>query len=189
LCKGWLILFKELLEGGSDLHAVSKSHKTPLLSVVDSCLDFDSSIDNIDKSISIKLTRRITPWLRTLKEVGVNLSSYGRKEKELIQSLSLQTYFEPYNGWNIPISNVHPGLNIPISVVHLECNIPIHDVHLSGFEYGPEPEDWKFWVYETIDEYAGDFWYMIENPWETDGRRLDRLIWNYRYCLYFLFLI
>lgn len=33
---------------------------------------------------------------------------------------------------------------------------------LLNFQYGRSPTDWKFWWREPSDEFAGDFWWMVE---------------------------
>ncbi|KAI9692629.1 MAG: hypothetical protein M1820_009506 [Bogoriella megaspora] len=33
-----------------------------------------------------------------------------------------------------------------------------------GFERGSKPEDWRLWLSNALDEWAGDFWDMIEHP-------------------------
>jgi len=37
---------------------------------------------------------------------------------------------------------------------------------LIGFSYGPSPGDWQFWGSQPTDVFAGDFWKMMESPWE-----------------------
>ncbi|RYP07837.1 hypothetical protein DL765_008990 [Monosporascus sp. GIB2] len=32
------------------------------------------------------------------------------------------------------------------------------------YKYGPEPEDWDVYWSEPTDEFAGDFWELVENP-------------------------
>ncbi|KAK2754504.1 hypothetical protein FQN54_006905 [Arachnomyces sp. PD_36] len=36
-------------------------------------------------------------------------------------------------------------------------------VRLIGFSYGPNPDDWYCWFSTFRDEYAGEFWNMVEN--------------------------
>jgi hypothetical protein len=36
--------------------------------------------------------------------------------------------------------------------------------HIINLTYGPEPEDWQIWFSWPLDEWAGEFWHMVENP-------------------------
>jgi len=38
---------------------------------------------------------------------------------------------------------------------------------LVAFTYGTSIHDWRFWGSETTDIYAGEFWHMMEHPWES----------------------
>lgn len=37
-------------------------------------------------------------------------------------------------------------------------------IRLIGFEYGEKVEDWRFWLSDDFDEWAAEFWDMIEHP-------------------------
>lgn len=36
--------------------------------------------------------------------------------------------------------------------------------HTADFEYGPRVEDWCIWLSNPFDEWADDFWNLIEDP-------------------------
>lgn len=36
-------------------------------------------------------------------------------------------------------------------------------IRLIGFSYGPSPEDWHCWYSNLRDEFASEFWEMVEN--------------------------
>jgi hypothetical protein len=55
---------------------------------------------------------------------------------------------------------------------------------LINLHYGARPGDWIFWLSEQTDEYAGDFWSMIEDPLELDEEDRPMVLkmpgsWNY----------
>ena len=78
-------------------------------------------------------------WLEDLQSCGVDLLEYGKKEKEL------HGHYTEVLGDCRSYSN--------------GCTL-----RLVGFTYGASPEDWKVWFSEPTDEYAGDFWWLVEQP-------------------------
>jgi len=144
------MLLKDFVAGGSDLHAATKSKKTPLLAAVESLLG-----GRVELSSSY-LTKLMMPWLCSLEQAGVNLSSYGRKEKALIESgrLKVDFIFE----YDLHIKEYWGNSSI----------VPM-SLHLIGFEYGPKPDNWKFWISDPTDEFVGDFWHLIGDTWEVMG--------------------
>lgn len=87
-------------------------------------------------------------YLHNLKEAGVDLVSYGRKEKKLHRQLTWKP-FVCYGLWDA-------------------IDSPTIEHDLVGFTYGPSPDDWTVWLSEPTDVFAGDFWTMIESPWEPE---------------------
>lgn len=37
-------------------------------------------------------------------------------------------------------------------------------IYLSNFNFSGSPNEWKFRWSQTTDMFAGEFWFMIENP-------------------------
>ncbi|KAK1688432.1 hypothetical protein BDP55DRAFT_655910 [Colletotrichum godetiae] len=87
-------------------------------------------------------------WLEDMQTSSIDLDEYGRREMEVfkrdallqerrlrIRSTRDDGYYESY-----------PGMR------------------LTSFTYGPEPEDWKLVWSPEAEEYAGEFWDLIENP-------------------------
>ncbi|KAI1209621.1 uncharacterized protein F4807DRAFT_460370 [Annulohypoxylon truncatum] len=80
-------------------------------------------------------------WLEVLKRAGIDLDVYGYREHEIFVKndqhfFDLRSYFQP----------------------------SFSAFYLVDFKFGPEPEDWEFYWAEPTDEFAGDFWDLIENP-------------------------
>ncbi|RYP55718.1 hypothetical protein DL771_012459 [Monosporascus sp. 5C6A] len=88
-----------------------------------------------------------------LKAAGIDVTRYGRCEMELLRDAALTRDFVPCRiyhqkyPWKAP-DPVWRG-------------VPIR---LMGYKYGPEPEDWDVYWSEPTDEFAGDFWGLVENP-------------------------
>ncbi|OTA87357.1 hypothetical protein M434DRAFT_35401 [Hypoxylon sp. CO27-5] len=82
----------------------------------------------------------LTVWLEALKQAGVDLNAYGRCEREIFAYNEFIHYFG--------------------RVFH-DCDL---SSYLVDFSYGPEPDDWKLYWREPSDEFAGDFWKLIEDP-------------------------
>ncbi|KAI1453100.1 hypothetical protein F4805DRAFT_388003 [Annulohypoxylon moriforme] len=127
-----------------DLHIRHRQYlspaKTPFMSVVGGiCRIFDTSFSNVQSGLPS--IRCLYPWLKALKIAGVDLNTYGHREHEIF--IDDDHYFRaPYMGrYRDPIM-----------------------LHLVGFKFGSEPEDWEFYWAEPTDEFAGDFWNLIENP-------------------------
>lgn len=81
-------------------------------------------------------------WLQSMQRAGADLVEYGRFEKSLLNGPHLRwTTFSGYGD-----------------------SLVIREVYIVNITYGPEPEDWHVWYAWTLDEWAGEFWHMVENP-------------------------
>lgn len=89
-------------------------------------------------------SRVLVVWLEVVKLAGIDLDVYGRCEHELFIT-STRRFNIIYNPWEI-------------------WGLPFSELYLIGFKFGPEPKDWDFYWAEPTDEFAGDFWDMVENP-------------------------
>ncbi len=97
-------------------------------------------------------------------DVGIDLIHYGALEslavqerrsidQERIPECACSIYYDSHS-WPRECKRTN------------ECRSPIRLINL---HYGAQPEDWSFWLSEQTDEFAGDFWSMIENPLKFDG--------------------
>ncbi|RYP11636.1 hypothetical protein DL767_011113 [Monosporascus sp. MG133] len=84
-----------------------------------------------------------------LKAAGINVTEYGRREMELLRDTALTRDFV--------FSRRYPQ-KVPGPVWRG------FSIRLMGYKYGPEPEDWDVYWSEPTDEFAGDFWELVENP-------------------------
>lgn len=139
---------RELVTNGADLHAVltiedtkgEKRSETPFLRFfMGGNKRFWGSCPR-DPS---RFEELVKIWLEDLDTCGVNLLEYGRKEKALHDEFPMQDFmgdcFKDYH---------------------------YHEIkwHLISFSFGTSVSDWRIWVSEPSDGYAGDFWSMIEPP-------------------------
>jgi hypothetical protein len=152
LCR-LLMLLKDLVTGGSDLHALIRwgyrGWATPLTGMLHwfdvvrhyaqisrAQWGFWWSPDDVPLSQPrCKLPTPVRAWLELLQNTGVDLTEYGEKEKHLhdigrVNKLFIDTEYQ---------------------------------VRLISFTYGPSPDDWEFCFVE-LDDYFADFWYMVDHP-------------------------
>lgn len=92
--------------------------------------------------------KAIFAWLDDLYVSRIDLQVYGENEKDhfLHQEVSRCEGY-PLNG---------------MTYSYLDSD-HIYNVRLINFHYGRFPTDWKFWWSETSDEFAGDFWSLLES--------------------------
>ncbi|TGO43148.1 hypothetical protein BHYA_0003g01020 [Botrytis hyacinthi] len=77
-------------------------------------------------------------WLGFLVNLNVDLNTYGEVESSIYKKKKMAQELDAFRAKLLE--------------------------KVLGFKYGPRIEDWDLWVIERTDEYAGDFWTLIENP-------------------------
>jgi len=87
-------------------------------------------------------------WLSTLSDSGINLTEYGQAERSTWSSVDYSLRFRINDQWD-PFSDYYFGQR-----------------RLISFDYGPSPKNWKLWENEPTDEFAGDFWLMLDRKEE-----------------------
>ena len=96
------------------------------------------------------LTICVRLFLESASEAGIDLEEYGRRESEL-----LVPYVSYYRGRKI---SPQPQVNR----------------YLVSIKDGPRPEDWDFTWDLLVEEFAGEFWEMLENqPLHIPGAWVD----------------
>ncbi|KAF7534521.1 hypothetical protein G7054_g6189 [Neopestalotiopsis clavispora] len=97
-------------------------------------------------------------WLNILRNAGVDLKEYGKKEAGLFISQSVSE--KPVTMYDVTfgdrLSRIHGG----------DAWGAKFEVNLIGFQYGAEVDDWKLWWSEPSDVFAGDFWKLVESPYQ-----------------------
>jgi len=147
-----LRLIRDLVKGGSELHALTDLRATPMHKVIEGYLNGASVDIFIYHECLNQMAREARPtplrtWLKQLKDSGVDLVKYGKKEHRFLEcsySNSEWWYWEHWRRkrWEYVRSNLR----------------------LINFTYGPEPGDWKFWFAPIMKDYFLDFWEMINHP-------------------------
>ncbi|EXV06041.1 ankyrin repeat protein [Metarhizium robertsii] len=96
------------------------------------------------------LIRVVRLFLESASEAAIDLEEYGRRESEL-----LVPYDSYYRNW--PDFITTPSTPYLVSI-----------------KYGPRPEDWDFTWDLLVEEFAGEFWEMLENqPLHIPGAWVD----------------
>lgn len=96
-------------------------------------------------------------WICGLQGVGIDLISYGRTERAILEEE--ESYRGCFDADALIISN---WMTIPwIDIVGSACN-PLIPLRLVSLEVGDKPEQWQlFWVFE-FEAMAREFWDIVE---------------------------
>lgn len=135
--------------------------KTPLAFLIQESLN--ARLGSYEQHVTIRSTdstavltgceRAIFAWLADLYEGGMDLQIYGENEKEHFRHPELPRV-EAYlsNGTIYDYCRSSYGKE----------RARVFYVRLINFHYGRLPAHWKFWWSEPSDEFAGDFWSLVE---------------------------
>ncbi|KAL3458369.1 hypothetical protein BJX64DRAFT_279957 [Aspergillus heterothallicus] len=147
----WRRMLRDGVAASADLHKLTSDWpQTPLVSYFDAYIFFFDKI----KSSKWSLLSPLRNWVSELKAVGVDIEAYGAKENALHKSG--RSFMEFY---------LHKGALIDI----LSTDEIIEDsleFRVLDFTYGPEPDDWYIWVTNPLDEFAGEFWELVNRQSE-----------------------
>ncbi|KAL4804697.1 hypothetical protein BDV18DRAFT_26868 [Aspergillus unguis] len=97
------------------------------------------------------LSKALKSWLEDVQLCGVDLKEYGRYELSLFQSndwLSTQRW-----------TDLGPNLDFEYQDADFADSGP----RLKSFLFGPRPEDWVLIWDDAVEEYASEFWDMIDD--------------------------
>lgn len=90
-------------------------------------------------------------WLSELKRAGIDLEEYGAFQQEWFK---LDYVPQEFPVW-----------------ADSGCSSQKNDDRpwgkLLGLEYGPEPEDWRIFITNPVDEYVGEFWESVQRGFEV----------------------
>ncbi|KAH8769265.1 hypothetical protein BGZ57DRAFT_826094 [Hyaloscypha finlandica] len=141
-------LIGDMVKGGSDLNAFTGSGETPMFRIIKG-FSFGGGFTyhkywNPTPEASLHMTLR--RWLEQLKLAFVDLLKYGDAEKRQLES---QGVF--FNEWTCYESGRRWTGHEP-------------KLRFINFTYGPNPDDWKFWIEPVMENYFIHFWEMIEHP-------------------------
>ncbi|KAF8859458.1 hypothetical protein BDZ45DRAFT_801586 [Acephala macrosclerotiorum] len=135
-----LALISDLVRSGFDVTSMRYSepyYVTNLLDIVDSALaGFDG--DPIPPLIA---------WLEVLRDNGIDLEEYGLKEKQMQRNF-----------------RIRKNLSLWKEVSRVGKEDYRIEIRFIGFDYGPEPADWRFWFTEELEPWFLEFWDMLDHP-------------------------
>ncbi|KAH0425361.1 hypothetical protein CcaCcLH18_11017 [Colletotrichum camelliae] len=94
-----------------------------------------------------RLNRTMSSWLEDVQASGIDLAEYGRRELEIHNS-SHQS-FDRWWG---------------LGMLQSADDYRLYGPRLMSFIFGPRPQDWKLIWDPDVEEFAGDFWELTENP-------------------------
>jgi hypothetical protein len=106
-----------------------------------------------------RMEARLCAWLTLLKIIGVDLHTYGQEEWNRFQALRRDCE-RPWDQWHSVDPHLcedHPD-RAKDPFYHKLDNKPT----LSAFSYGADVSDWKLWILHHGDQYAEEFWKLIE---------------------------
>ncbi|KAK7949323.1 uncharacterized protein PG986_010209 [Apiospora aurea] len=105
-----------------------------------------------------RLTRSgLLQWLGIVKDAGVDLSPYGRKENEILLNDGIARNMCCWHTSEHTLrgsSTYYPGWE----TVNYQLRW-----YLYGFRTGSEPEDWEILWNEPTDDFLEDFWALVED--------------------------
>jgi hypothetical protein len=156
--KKLMSLIKDLVRGGSKLHEVAWQEgmgTTPLLEVISgylfSCEDppyvRQWALGQVYTRPSAQFRVPVMAWLEQLKQSGVDLAKYGRKERRAHVKYELNKDFE--------------CLDMPDRLSDIE---EFSSQHLLSFISGHKPGDWQFWMTDMMADHFVEFWDMVDHP-------------------------
>jgi len=132
----WRELIREFVSARAPLHKLDGQNRTPFWHLFNISSYYSSRFQH---DFVVKM------WLEDLLTCGVDLQKYGAEEYIVLRRNR---------------DNLLPGEDIrDIPLWKMRRPFPYRII---GFSYGPHPDDWKIWVSEISDQFAGDFWEMIE---------------------------
>ena len=159
-CQHWKEYLQRLLSTMSldylvKPHGPGQGSLTPLLTAVRSSVSrVYFSHTNALAFGERKLPIFVKDFLNDVAAAGFDLLAYGRKESELLQRYKKSRPFERF------------GI--------IQRKEPQSTPYLIALRYGPCPGDWAFVWDGMVEEFAGDFWHMLENqPLAIPGSWID----------------
>lgn len=153
------MLIVEALKHGCNLHQQS-SDGTPFLHLLPTYTGRALSRHDIDGhvySLYKNMDNALRIWLELLESIGIDLTSYGQEEERLFRQLRRKSKCDqPWHKWHTCVACGHYDEYGNWHSSTRPCST------LIAFTYGATISDWKLWVVHRGDEYAGQFWRIVE---------------------------
>jgi hypothetical protein len=181
---GWKAFVGQLIRAGADLNRETLAG-TALISVVEGAFSFglnETPLTPRHSTLEMALKNpdrgrlALLAWLRILKNFDVDLEAYGRKESSILSRADAE-----WLGRKIRLyqKHVYQQRVYQNGVYQKQVVYSLTGLHLRliGFEFGPNPEDWKFWFSDPTDQLVGEFWDMVEHPERRMPGAWDEFSW------------
>ena len=142
--EGWRNILKQAVDVNGHL-SWDQARSSPLVYYLSSSIWFPGCHNLRPEKVNAHIQENLQKWVWELSKAGADLVEYGQLEHE-----HFIKHRDIYRLWvDLRVSRSLSG----------DCRCDVLD-----FTYGPNVEDWKIWLLWPLDEWAGDFWYQIENP-------------------------
>jgi len=146
---GWKSIIRALVASGEDLHVTCPFPRYGLGHVQVTPLLFMFIYFYRIHWVGINRQHAINSWVSTLSDSGVDLMEYGQRERLTWNTIDISMEPPPSHRWSSNDYYYYFGRR-----------------RLISFDYGPSPKDWILWENEPTDEFAGDFWLMLDRKEE-----------------------
>ena len=150
------------LEPGSDYkygYELPAIDITPLLRLI---LWYMSEEARCYLTLPKRSNKMIHKWIELLVEAGVDIEVHGEREYELLQDITPGSYIH-FNAQRTILES--SDVKFPLDGCELR---------LYGFNYGPNVEDWTILCNDPTDQFAGEFWDLVEDrPLDMPGVWFD----------------
>jgi len=157
-------LFMEARHNGLDLYSLDHGEMSPMLRFLHSEPKVKGGKD---------MATHLNAWLTVLGTLGFDLAVYGEVESRLFQQLQRKYQCErPWDFWH----GTKPHSCYDYSGCKRDwANYDDERPALFAFSYGATVSDWKVFEIHPGDQYAGQFWQLIEkDDFETGGTGHNR---------------
>ncbi|KAK6853839.1 hypothetical protein PG995_010651 [Apiospora arundinis] len=108
----------------------------------------------------VRATIVLQKWVQDLVKADVDIKEYGSREHDILREIKAES-----------------RLSFKIAAVALykiRSGLRGYEVCLYGFTYGPNIEDWTILCNDPRDEFAGEFWDLVEDrPLDMPGAWFD----------------
>jgi hypothetical protein len=147
----WSSFIKYAISAGVVIHSAKSANNdiflTPLVAFYASCaryFEFNCNTDEIETGVRGRrdLDHALQWIVNVLFDAGVDLVLFGAIESAIFRKNFLLFHTDWQN--------------------HSETEEHLGDLIVSHIVYGPKPCDWRFEYHTKIDDYAEEFWRMVE---------------------------
>ncbi|KAK8081169.1 hypothetical protein PG997_008987 [Apiospora hydei] len=109
-----------------------------------------------------RTNQALRKWVGLLVEAGVDIEEYGKKEYDILRDCISESYISFGAG-------TRSWEEDDVEFLLQGCKLSFY-----GFTYGPNVKDWTVLCNEPTDQFAGEFWGLVEErPLDIPGAWFD----------------